>query len=159
MPEISPPQMAYSEGSAIGGPVVGALVPFVLGPITNANAAAQAAGAFTMGFYAPCDMMLQSVAWSAHTYSTGTNTIAIYKHTDVAGGEGGTAILAATSINAFGRVEGDALGTKANRQITKGQAVVVDPVLSGTGEFENLVIVIMAVIGGHAVADKAARGA
>lgn len=146
-----------APGSNIPGPVVGSLMAFVIGPITNANAAAQVAGAFTQGFYAPCDLVLESIAWSAHTYSTGTNTVAIFKHTDVAGGEGGTAVLAATSINAFGRVEGASLGTSALRSVTKGQAVVLDLVLSGTGEFENLTFVVTAYAAGHAVADVAAR--
>lgn len=157
MPEL-PDSMAYGgPGGAFPGPVVGGLAAFVIGPITNANVTAQAAGAFTQGFNAPCDMVLQSVSWSAHTYSTGTNTVAVFKHTDVAGGEGGTAILAATSINAIGSAEGAALGTVANRRVTKGQAVVLDLVLSGTGEFENLTFAVMAYIVGHAIADKAVR--
>jgi len=155
MPELSD-HMAYGPGSAMPGPVVGALVPFVLGPLDFA-AAAVSAGANTIGFYAPCDLRIESVSWAAHVYMTGTNTVAIYKHTDVLGGEGGTAIKTATAITAAGRVEGASFASSAARNVTKGQCVALDLVLSGTGTYEDLCFVVMAYITGHAVADVAAR--
>lgn len=140
-------------GTNISGPVVGALVPFVLGPFTPGGTVA--AGAGEIGFYCPCDMRIESVSWAAMTYPGATSTIAIYNHTDINGGNGGTAVLAATAVTAGGRAEGAAF-VQAARNFTKGQYCVIDPVFANSAP-ANMTITIMMTITGHAVADVTAR--
>ena len=145
--------MAYSGSpTAVGGPLVGGLVPFVLGPFTTATSAST--GTMEIGFRCPCDLRVESVSWSAMTYPAGGGTIAIFNYTDINGAIGGTAVMAATSIAASGVVEGAGFVSSAARNFTKGQHLVVDTVITATGAAANVVITVMAYITGQAVADN-----
>jgi len=150
MPELA---NAYGgPGTVIGGPAVGALVPFVLGPFTTATTVVSGAG--EIGIKCPCDLRLESVTWAFMTAPGAASTMAIFNHTATNGGAGGTAVLAATAITAEGAVEGAAFVSSAVRNFTKGQFIVLDMVI-GTSAPVNMVVTIMAYISGHAVADRA----
>lgn len=154
MPEL-PTHMAYGgPGTAMPGPVVGALVPFVLGPFTTATTVVSGAG--EIGFKCPCDMRLESVSWAFMTAPGAASTMAIYNHTATNGGAGGTAVLAATAITTEGYLEGASFASSAVRNFTKGDFLVLDMVI-GTSAPVNMVVVIMAYITGHAVASVTAR--
>jgi hypothetical protein len=153
MPEIG--NLAYGgPGSAMSGPLVGALVPFVLGPFTTATTVVSGAG--EIGIKCPCDLRLESVTWAFMTAPGAASTLAIYNHTATNGGAGGTLVLAAQAITAEGGVEGTAFASSAVRNFTKGQFIVLDPVI-GTSAPVNMVVTIMAYISGHAVADVLSR--
>lgn len=153
MPEIG--NLAYGgPGSAMPGPLVGALVPFVLGPFTTATTVATGAG--EIGFRVPCDMRIQSVSWAFMTAPGAASTLAIYNFTAVDGATGGTLVLAATACTASGSVEGSGFASSAVRNFTKGQFLVFDMVI-GTSAPVNMVITVMSYVSGHAVADVAAR--
>jgi hypothetical protein len=145
--------MAYGPGGALPGPLVGALVPFVLGPFTTATTVVSGAG--EIGFRCPCDMRIESVSWAFMTAPGAASTMAVYNFTAVDGGAGGTPVLAATAITANGSVEG-ATFVQAARNFTKGQYLVLDMVI-GTSAPVNMVVTVMMSIGGHAVADVAVR--
>jgi len=154
MPAL-PDHIAYGgPGTVMPGPVVGALVPFVLGPFTTATTVVSGAG--EIGFRVPCDMRIESVSWGFMTAPGAASTLAIYNHTAIDGGAGGTAVLGATAITASGSVEGTGFISSAVRNFTKGQFLVFDMVI-GTSAPVNMVITVMAYITGHAVADVAAR--
>lgn len=154
MPEL-PGHMAYGgPGTAMPGPIVGALVPFVLGPFTTATTVVSGAG--EIGIKCPCDLRLESVSWAFMTAPGAASTMAIFNHTATNGGAGGTAVLAATAITSEGTVEGSAFASSAVRNFTKGQFIVLDMVI-GTSAPVNMVVTIMAYITGHSVADVAAR--
>lgn len=153
MPEL-PEYMAYGPGTAIGGPTVGALVPFVLGPFTTATTVVSGAG--EVGFRCPCDMRLESISWGFMTAPGAASTLAVYNFTAIDGATGGTLVLAATAITASGSVEGAGFASSPVRNFTKGQFVAIDLVI-GTSAPVNMVIICMMNIGGHAVADKGAR--
>jgi hypothetical protein len=154
MPELSDLLTYGGPGTAMSGPVVGALVPFVLGPFTTA--ATVAAGAAEFGFTAPCDLRIQSVSWNFMTAPGAASTLALYRHTAIDGCSGGTAIMAATAITAAGSVEGSGFASSAVRNITKGQVLGFD-IAVGVSLAANMVVTVMAYITGHAVADKAVR--
>lgn len=141
-------------GSNIPGPVVGALVPFVLGPFTTETTVISGAG--EIGFKCPCDLRLESVTWDFLTAPGAASTLAIFNHTAINGGAGGTAVLAAQAITSPGSVEGASFVSSVLRNFTKGQCVVVDLVI-GTSAPVNMTVTIMAYITGHAVADVTAR--
>jgi len=148
-----PDHMAYGPGGALPGPLVGALVPFVLGPFTTATVVVSGAG--EIGIRMPCDARIESVSWAFMTEPGAASTLAIFKHTATNGGAGGTAVLAATAITTEGAVEGASFVTAA-RNFTKGQFLVLDLVI-GTSAPVNMVVTVMMSIGGHAVADVVAR--
>ena len=151
MPQL-PDYMANSGSpTAVGGPLVGGLVPFVLGPFTTTTTVVSGAG--EIGFRVPCDMRIQSVSWGFMTAPGAASTLAIYNHTAIDGGTGGTLVLTATACTAAGSVEGAGFASSAVRNFTKGQYLVFDMVI-GTSAPVNMVITVMAYLTGQAVADN-----
>lgn len=155
MPTL-PDSMAYGPGGAMPGPLVGALVPVVFGPTTYTGAITTGGSEF--GFCVPFDCRVESVTWASNGALTGTNTIALFSFTAVDGCIGGTAVMAATSINAGGTVEGAGLSTvAAARNIAKGRFLAFDIILAAGQTATLLVVTVNLSVCGHAVADVAAR--
>jgi len=152
MPELSDVLAYGGPGTAMPGPVVGALVPFVLGPFTTATTVVSGAG--ELGFRVPCDMRIESISWCFETAPGAASTLAVSNNTSLA--VGGTAILAATACTATGSVEGAGFISSAVRNVVKGRFLVFDMVI-GTSAPVNMTITVMAYITGHAVADVTAR--
>lgn len=127
---ILPTHLAYGpKGTVFAGPVIGGLftlnitLPVITGAITTGNALS--------GVVVPCDARLMQFNWAAEGARTGTNTLALFKHSAVAGATGGTAVMAATSVNAtIGTVEGAGFASSAARDFTKGQVIAVDVILA-----------------------------
>ena len=151
MPSL-PDYMAYSGSpTQVGGPLVGGLVPFVLGPFTTATTVVSGAG--EIGFQCPCDMRIESVSWGFMTAPGAASTLAVYKHTAIDGCTGGTLVLTATACTANGTAEGAAFASSAARNFTKGQFCGIDLVI-GTSAPVNMTITVMMYLTGQAVADN-----